>query len=315
MSEYIANRAAVATPAGCRLERDFCALFLSTMNRSTLLAATADLSVSCFDHPPHEVHQDPDVEVAEHWSVAFVQQGRFSLQCQATSVDLSAGSILLTQPGLRFSCAHGTECPDDVCLAVRFEPEAMFGMEGAWDRLGWTARARPTPRLALVHRRLALATAQRDAFEVERWALASLEALQAEAMRMGARGSYAVRPGDLDAVIAASRNMELTPTHKLSVAERARSVGMTSTQLTHAFARYLGVSPHQYVVRWRLNAAAALLNERCSVSESCYRAGFENLSHFCRSFSRQLGVRASHWHALTVPERRRKVQAMLAGRS
>jgi AraC-like DNA-binding protein len=115
----------------------------------------------------------------------------------------------------------------------------------------------------------------------------------------------------VDLVVAACRAIESDPTRRESVAGRARDLGLTSTRLTHAFRRYLGISPHQYVIRHRLAASAALLDEGSSVSDSCWRSGFENLSHFCRSFQLAFGVRPSAWTRQSLPEKRRKVQAFL----
>lgn len=223
------------------------------------------------------------------------------------------GSVFLTRPGLEFRCAHDGPCPADVCLALSFEPVAVTGAEHGWVRAGWVARREPTPRLAHVQRRLAGAVDAGDQFETERWALAALTALEADSRAARARGHYAVRRGEVDLVIAACRAIEADPSGQLSVAQRARDLGLTSTRLTHAFRRYLGVSPHQYVVRHRLARAAALLDQGSGVSDSCWRSGFENLSHFCRTFQRALGVRASAWRHLSLSERRRKVQAFLAG--
>lgn len=234
---------------------------------------------------------------------------------QGTHHRLTTGSVLLTYPGLAFRCGHGGSCPDDVCLAVGFEPGAVAGVEDAWARAGWAARRVPTPRLAYVQRRLAGAVAAGDGFELERWALAGLTALVADAEGAGARGHYAPRPADLDAVGATCRAIEADPAARRSVAARARDVGLSSTRLTHGFRRYLGLSPHQYVVRWRLAAAAALLDDGRSVSDACWRSGFENLSHFCRSFQRAFGLRASLWPRIPLPERRRKVQDFLGGRA
>jgi AraC-like DNA-binding protein len=285
------------------------------MNRYTTLHATPDLTVRRFDHPPHEVHEDPEREVAGGYTIAFVTAGHFDVIVGGERQRLRPGSALLTRPGLAFRCEHGESCPDDTCLSVAFEPEAVTGAEHAWQRAGWSARVTPTPRLAGVEARLKGAATRGDAFEMERWSLAALTSLAADSRDAGARGHYRVHRSDVEAVTATCVAIEADPTPRLSVAARARAVGLTSPQLTHAFRRYLGLSPHQYVVRWRLAAAARHLAGGASVSESCYRAGFENLSHFCRTFQRALGARPSAWRTTAPREMRRKVQDLLAGRS
>jgi AraC-like DNA-binding protein len=281
------------------------------MNRSTLLSATDDLSVSRFDHPPGEVHSDPDHEVADHWGVAFVERGSFDLRCEGRRVPLRAGGVLLTRPGLEFNCHHGQHCPDDVCLAVRFEDTALAGLQDPWFQQGRLVRRVSSPRLALVHQRLAHAVLRADTLATERWAIAALDALVAERAGLHTRGPYLPRRDDLDAVLATCRAIEQQPAARQSIASRARAVHLTSARLTHAFRRYLGVSPHDYVIRWRLVTATDLLDAKCSVTETCYRSGFDNLSHFCRTFRRVVGVRPSEWQRTAAAERRRKVQAIL----
>ena len=118
---------------------------------------------------------------------------------------------------------------------------------------------------------------------MERWALASLTALEVDARDRTVRGCYAARDNDLDAVIAACRAVEADPEIPRSVADRARDVGLTSTKLA-AFRRYVGASPHEYVLRWRLAVAAELIDS--GRRERDLLRGFENLSHFCRTFQR-----------------------------
>jgi AraC-like DNA-binding protein/quercetin dioxygenase-like cupin family protein len=283
------------------------------MNRQALLHATPELSVSRFDHPSHEVHHDPEHEVASHWGIAFVESGTFDVHVEGARHRLVAGSVFITRPGLEFRCGHGDECPDDVCLSIRFDDAAVAGNEDAWMRARWLARAAATPRLSYTHRRLSGAAHAADGFAMERWALAGMLALDDDADAARTRGVYAPRASALDAVAAACHAIEGDAVARRSVADRAREVGLTSTQLTHAFRRYLGLSPHQYVVRHRLAAASQLLDDGASVSDACWRSGFENLSHFCRSFARALGCRPSAWHRQTPRERRRKVQALLRG--
>jgi AraC-like DNA-binding protein len=284
------------------------------MNRYTLLHSTPDLIVNRFDHPPHEVHSDPEREVASRWAVAFVQSGSFDIAVNRTRQTLSRGSVFVTHPGLEFQCLHADACPTDVCVSVAFEASAVSGLEHAWERAGWSARVSATPKLAYVHRRMARAVRANDPFEMERWALATLPALQADTQQGATRGPYAVRRSDVDAVVAVCRAIEADPTSRRSIAQRASDVGLPGTRLTYNFRRYLGVSPHQYVMRYRLGVAAELLSSGHSVSETCYRSGFENLSHFCRTFQRTYGVRASAWDTLPLRERQRKVQDMTGRR-
>ncbi|MEP6619744.1 MAG: AraC family transcriptional regulator [bacterium] len=254
------------------------------------------------------MHHDPDWEMASRWAIAFVHAGSFHVIVDGARLRLSAGSVFLQWPGLEFRCQHADECPVDVCLSIGFDAGAVSGVEHAWERAGWAARESATPRLAYVDRRMARAARDGDTFEVERWALAALTALRADTQDAGARGHYAARRADIDAVVAICNSIEADPTSRLSIAERARDVSLTGARLTHYFRRYLDVSPHQYVVRWRLAYSTELLDSGASVSDSCYRSGFENLSHFCRTFQRTFGVRASKWSTVALRERRRKVQ-------
>lgn len=263
-----------------------------------------------FDHPPHETHTDPECERASGWSIAFVRAGSFAVEAQGERRALSAGGVFLTHPGLEFRCTHDERCPTDVCVSVNFDSAAIAEQDSIWQTIGWVTRESATPRLAYVNARLMYAGVAHDHFEIERWGLAALTALSDDARTPTRRGPYAVRGHDLDVVVASCRTIEANPTEQRSIADRARAVGVRSTQLTRAFRRYAGVSPHQFVVQRRLLFACELLASGLTVSDSCYRAGFENLSHFCRAFQRTFNVRASRWRSLSPREMRRKVQAV-----
>jgi len=246
--------------------------------------------------------------VADRWVIAFVRAGSFDIVLDGARRQLSEGSVFLQRPGLEFRCGHTELCPTDVCVSVAFDPSAVSNAEHAWARAGWMVRTSATPRLGYVSGRMAGAESTGDRFELERWALAALTALESDTRDSTVRGRYALRRADVDAVVAICRSIETDPVSRRSIADRARDAGLTSTRLTNYFRRYLGMSPHQYVTRCRLAASTELLDSGFGVSESCYRSGFENLSHFCRTFQRTFGVRASIWRSLALHERRRKVQ-------
>lgn len=78
-----------------------------------------------------------------------------------------------------------------------------------------------------------------------------------------------------------------------SVGALARSVGMSMFHFTRVFTELIGAPPHRYLLTTRLNAALAMLREGRGVTETCFASGFNNLSHFSRTFARRFGVTPS----------------------
>lgn len=70
----------------------------------------------------------------------------------------------------------------------------------------------------------------------------------------------------------------------------AAQANLSPYHFLRMFQRVLGVSPHQYLLRCRLQEAARLLNDGCSVTDAAYGAGFADLSNFSRTFHRAAGV-------------------------
>jgi len=71
----------------------------------------------------------------------------------------------------------------------------------------------------------------------------------------------------------------------------AGQAGISSFHFLRLFARVLGVTPHQYLVRSRLRHAAKLLaNGAQSITDVAFKVGFGDLSNFVRTFHRAAGV-------------------------
>jgi AraC-like DNA-binding protein len=71
----------------------------------------------------------------------------------------------------------------------------------------------------------------------------------------------------------------------------ARHAGLSAFHFLRLFARVLGVTPHQYLVRCRLRHAARLLADPdLSVTDVAFDVGFADLSNFVRTFRRAAGV-------------------------
>jgi AraC family transcriptional regulator len=77
----------------------------------------------------------------------------------------------------------------------------------------------------------------------------------------------------------------------IEVATLARMAGRSPFHFTRVFARSVGVTPHRYVVRLRLQRAIELVRERRScLAEIAVRTGFADQSHLSRWVRRVYGV-------------------------
>lgn len=71
-------------------------------------------------------------------------------------------------------------------------------------------------------------------------------------------------------------------------------LNMSRTQLYRKFRCLTFQSPHDYYLRMKLHKARHLLNSsNLTVAEAAYRAGFKNVSHFSKAFTKEFGINPS----------------------
>ncbi|HET9224514.1 MAG TPA: ATP-binding protein, partial [Roseiflexaceae bacterium] len=76
----------------------------------------------------------------------------------------------------------------------------------------------------------------------------------------------------------------------LSRQQIAEAVGVSKNYLTHIFHQELGISPWEYLTRYRIKQARALLREtNASITAIAAQVGFEDASYFGRVFRKQVG--------------------------
>ena len=76
----------------------------------------------------------------------------------------------------------------------------------------------------------------------------------------------------------------------LTLAEIAAAVHMSEHHFARVFKNALGTSPHQYLIRRRVNRTQELLRTtNLSIQEIAWRVGFSNQSHFTAHFRKLLG--------------------------
>jgi AraC family transcriptional regulator len=231
----------------------------------------------------------PFVEHHSWFSLAYVRKGSFGCCTQGRSFDLVPGSLFVGFPGDEYVCSHEHHVCGDECLSFSFAPEIADAIEG--DALAWRSGVLP-PLAELMplgelaqgaaegHNNLSLEEA--GALLVSRF----LRVVSGKRKTLPAVQGR-VRTRIIETAVRIGRQSR----EKLSLDAMASWAGLSPFHFLRTFTRTLGLTPHQYLIRCRLADAARQLGV-CEqpVTTIAFDVGFEDLSHFIRSFRRAAGI-------------------------
>jgi AraC family transcriptional regulator len=86
---------------------------------------------------------------------------------------------------------------------------------------------------------------------------------------------------------------------EITLAQLAAVAGLSVFHFARTFARAMGVSPHRYVSRMRLeNAMAEIAAGKLSLAEVAFKAGFSSQASFTRAFYRVNGLTPGEYRTL-----------------
>jgi AraC family transcriptional regulator of arabinose operon len=86
---------------------------------------------------------------------------------------------------------------------------------------------------------------------------------------------------------------------KLSIDALSQMAFMSKSSFFRAFKHELGISPVDYVIRERIQLSKQFMNNpHISISDACFKAGFNNLNYFCRAFKKLEGSTPSMYKAM-----------------
>ena len=110
----------------------------------------------------------------------------------------------------------------------------------------------------------------------------------------GDQGSFlrtlALRDSGSHRIARTIRYLQENYKQSLDVSSIAKFAGMGNSTLHHAFEKFVGQSPIQYLKKIRLHQARLMIvSHGLNASEAAYQVGYNNISQFSREFKRQFG--------------------------
>lgn len=226
-------------------------------------------------------------------SLAAVLSGTFNYRSRHGEALLYPGAVLLGEAGACFECGH-EHGHGDRCLALSLDP-ALFEeiAHGASGRAHFSFSRPMLPALrALVAPLQTLQARLRDPATggITEAVLQFAEtAVQSAAGASSRHEPVASREqGRLAAVL---RHIEAHPQAAPDLDQLAALACMSKYHFLRRFRRAFGITPHQYLLRQRLQRAArGLLESRAPVATLAFEAGFGDLSTFNAQFRASFGT-------------------------
>jgi len=245
--------------------------------------------ISVLDYQCNAGPGDPAFpERHEAFSLSYVRHGTFGYRVRGRQFEMVAGAMLIGFPGDEFVCTHDHACGDE-CLSFRLAPD-IADTVGSNDKV-WKRGALPplAPIMVLGELAQAAAAGQSDvgldeAGMLLAMRLAALTGARSQALRRAT-------PRDRRRAVETALWLDANAHEPVDLDRAARQAGLSPFHFLRLFARILGVTPHQYLLRSRLRRAArALAADDRPVSDIALDVGFADLSNFVRTFHRAAGI-------------------------
>jgi AraC family transcriptional regulator len=250
------------------------------------------------DRPRTEWH-------AQH-SLSYVLRGSFGCRCRGRHRELARGALFVGHAGDEYLCTHEHHAGGDECLSFAFDAELVDQIGG--DARAWCCVVMPPHPALIALGELARATAAGH----------SSLALDELGMALGSRlvalhsGTTAPtrQPSERERrrAMQAAEWIDAHSTGAVDLDSAAAQIGSSRYHFLRLFARVVGITPHQYLLRCRLRRAARLLAEDTRpVTQVALDCGFADLSNFVRSFGRASGHSPLAFRGLAQGRQVRKI--------
>jgi AraC-like DNA-binding protein len=237
-------------------------------------------------------------EVHGSVSVAAVVAGTFQYRNSFGRYVLTPGSLLLGRPGQSFECGHD-HASGDRCVAFHFSP-ALFERIAAdagmprGERSFRAPRIPPASELSKFVARASLALTNHPVGASDSaWEETAL-GIAATAIRLSSQTTPVRSDAPANALARVTKSVRMIdrePGAAWTLSGLAAAARLSPYHYLRTFTRLTGVTPHQFVLRTRLRAAAIrLAADDAKVIEIALASGFNDVSNFNRAFREEIGL-------------------------
>jgi AraC family transcriptional regulator len=246
-------------------------------------------------------HDRPFEERHSSVSIAIVAAGTFQYRSHAGRDLMTPGSLMLGSAGHCFECGHehGT---GDRCISFSYSPEFFDRLEA--DPAFHALRVPPIRTLSPLIARASAALAGSADTSWEELGI-ELAVRTAQLDRGLSQEPAGAGPGATARVTRVVRMIECDPDSPCDLSALAREARLSPYHFLRTFQSVTGVTPHQYLLRLRLQRAAVRLRtEPAKVVDIALECGFGDVSNFNRTFRAEFGMSPRAWRRFAGgPER------------
>jgi AraC family transcriptional regulator len=228
--------------------------------------------------------------------IAIVTSGTFQYHSSGADREemMTPGSLLFGSPGQCFECGH-EHGVGDRCLAFHFAADYFHSIaEGRGTRTALRSfRSQKLSPVRTLSPIVADACAALSGSRYISWEELGIR-LVARTFQMNdesTAGRTAASPAAIARITDSVRSIEAHRGCDLTLVHLATETGLSPFHFLRTFETVTGTTPHQYMLRTRLRAAAVrLASEQTKIVDLAFESGFGDVSNFNRAFRAEFGV-------------------------
>lgn len=247
-----------------------------------------------------------EFEYQKIFSICYVRKGNFQFKVFRNDLDAYSGLYLINKPGFEHRVAHEHHLPDE-CTVFSYSEDFYKQIADRYkhsfngffrNRDLNSILIKPSMASEYLHYRIFQLVQQKEASSLQIETLV-LELVNKLFNRNQEWADYqslssSQKQNYLSGIEQAKRYLQTHFTQNISLADIASACFMSKFHFSRIFRHIAGITPHQYLMHFRLNHAAHLLkNSSMPVTQIAFESGFNDSNHFSATFKSHYDISPS----------------------